>query len=64
MTIALTLLLNLAPATILLVLLTKAMRLPYHLPTSPDPDGADARAKGGVADSRQVRQRLRLQPSQ
>jgi hypothetical protein len=45
MTIALTVVLNIAAVAALLVLLTATMRLPYHLPRAPRADRVDGRAK-------------------
>jgi hypothetical protein len=45
MTIALTVVLNVAAVAALLVLLTATMRLPYHLPSTPRADRVDRRAK-------------------
>jgi hypothetical protein len=45
MTIAFAVLLNLAAATVLLILLTATMRLPYRLPNSARADRVDAQRK-------------------
>ena len=45
MTIALTVILNVAAVAALLVLLTATLRLPYYLPSTPRGDRVDGRAK-------------------
>jgi hypothetical protein len=45
MTIALTVVLNIAAVAGLLVLLTATLRLPYYLPSTPRADRVDARTK-------------------
>jgi hypothetical protein len=48
MTIALTVVLNIAAVAALLVLLTATMRLPYHFPRPPRANQVDGRAKDRV----------------
>jgi hypothetical protein len=48
MTIALTVVLNIAAVAGLLALLTATMRLPYHFPSAPRAGRVDARAKDRV----------------
>jgi hypothetical protein len=55
MTIALTVVLNIAAVAALLVLLTTTMRLPYFLPSTPRADRVDGRAKDRVQPRQQPR---------
>jgi hypothetical protein len=55
MSIALTVLLNIAAVAALLVLLTATMRLPYHLSSTPRGGRAEGRAKDRVQRRPQAR---------